>query len=53
MSMWYDVCILPAPSADHATCAWCGHRAPSIVALIDHVDELHLDASAVDRRDVA
>jgi len=38
--------ILPAPSSRHATCAWCNFQAESIVELIDHVDELHVEDAA-------
>ena len=43
---------LPAPSSKHATCPWCRFEADSIVELLEHV-ELHVEDSAVDRRDVA
>lgn len=32
---------LPAPSALHATCAWCVTRFESIIELLDHVTEFH------------
>ena len=37
---------LPTPSRGHATCAWCRTEHPTIVALLAHVDEAHLEASS-------
>ena len=37
---------LPTPSRRHATCAWCRTEHPTIVALLAHVDEAHLEGSA-------
>lgn len=34
---------LPPPSHQHATCAWCYERFRTIVDLLDHVDDAHLD----------
>jgi len=34
---------LPQPSNKHATCAWCRKDFDTIVELIDHVDNGHLD----------
>ena len=32
---------LPSPSKAHATCAWCRTDFPTIVALLNHVDDGH------------
>lgn len=37
-----EAITLPVPSKRHATCAWCGHTYPTIVELIDHVDNGHI-----------
>ena len=42
-----NIPALPDPSSVHATCAWCELRFPSIVALLDHVDQAHLDAGVI------
>ena len=34
---------LPAPSKAHATCSWCRTDFGTIVELLDHVDNGHLD----------
>lgn len=34
---------LPPPSHQHATCAWCYERFDTIVNLLDHVDQAHLN----------
>ena len=34
---------LPEPSDKHATCAWCSRDFTTIVELIDHVDNGHID----------
>jgi hypothetical protein len=40
-----SIAAMPAPAADHATCAWCRRSFPTIVDLIDHVhDGGHVDA---------
>ena len=35
---------LPQPSQKHATCAWCRKDFDTIVELIDHVDNGHIDS---------
>jgi hypothetical protein len=41
---------MPTPSSKHATCAWCRHDFDTIVELIDHVDNGHLDAAGTAHR---
>jgi hypothetical protein len=36
---------LPAPSKTHATCAWCDLQLPTIVGLLEHVEDTHVGAS--------
>jgi hypothetical protein len=35
---------LPQPSHKHSTCAWCYQQFDTIVELLDHVDNAHLDS---------
>ena len=41
---------LPAPSGKHATCAWCRRDFDTIVDLIDHVDNGHLETTPIHGR---
>jgi len=36
---------LPEPSKSHATCAWCRKDFDTVVQLLDHVDNGHIDSS--------
>ena len=38
-----NITRLPEPSHKHATCAWCNQDFDTIVQLIDHVDNGHID----------
>ena len=39
-----NITRLPQPSKKHATCAWCRKDFDTIVQLIDHVDNGHIDS---------
>jgi hypothetical protein len=39
---------LPAPSKQHATCAWCDDHFDTIVELLDHVEITHLSQRTTD-----
>jgi hypothetical protein len=34
---------LPAPARSHSTCPWCHGRYDTIVELLDHVDQHHVN----------
>jgi hypothetical protein len=44
---------LPGPSKAHATCAWCRTDFPTIVDLLSHVDNGHLEPGRGPRHLVA